>query len=374
MTNRSAILRPPLVALWLLGAAVAQERKVVCYVSHDFEHAEVVLKAFEAKTGIKVEAVADVEDNKTVGLANRIVAEGGGTKADVFWNNEAGQAVRLAKRGLLEPYVSPNAAAIPAAFKDPSGLWTGFAARARAIIYNTKLATEADAPKTMADLADPKFKGKIAMAKPLTGSTLTHVAAMAARQGYPAVEDYLRRLLDNDVEWTKGNAYVMKLVAEGARPFGLTDTDDAWVSQERGDATRHFIPDQEPGGSGAFLFPNTVMILKGTKRPEEARALVDYLLSPEVEEALAFGRAAQIPLHPGTKRPPHVRGLEEIKAEAVDWEKVGAEIEARFGALETLFAPRSTGNSAAIVVAVLFFLGASLGLLRLRKKATPDPA
>lgn len=353
------------------GSASAQDRKVVCYVSHDFEHAEAVLKAFEAKTGIKVDAVSDTEDNKTIGLANRIVAEAGKPKGDVFWNNEAGQAVRLKTRGLLEAYVSPNAATIPAEFKDPEGYWTGFAARARAIIYNTKSVQDGDLPKTVADLADPRFKGKVVAAKPLTGSTLTHFAALAVKDGMQPTADFLRRMIANDVQFEKGNAYVMQLVAAGVKPFGLTDTDDAYVSLERGDPVKYYLPDQGASDAGVLLFPNTVMILKGATRPVEARLLVDFLLSKETEEMLAKGRAAQIPLHPGVPRPAHVQGVEQIKAMAVDWNKTGRMVEECFKEFETLFAPQAENSTTrwATAGAAVLLIGAFVAARRRRAAA-----
>jgi iron(III) transport system substrate-binding protein len=333
----------------VLAVGFAQERKVVCYVSHDFEHAEAVLKAFEAKSGVKVEAVPDTEDNKTVGLVNRIIAENGKPRGDVFWNNEAAQAARLKARGLLEAYRSPNAEGIPAAFKDADGYWTGFAARARAIIYNTKLVAEGDVPRRVADLADPRWKGKGCAARPLTGSTLTHFALLSARDGLDATVGLLERMIANDVLWEKGNAMVMRQVGEGARPFGLTDTDDAWVSELRGFPTRYFLPDQGADDAGVLLFPNTAMILKGAAHPTEARALVDYLLSAECEEALAKGAAAQIPLRKGVPRPAHVKGADEIKALVVDWNKVGAAIDAALPAFEAQFAPQPSGRGSLVV-------------------------
>jgi iron(III) transport system substrate-binding protein len=365
----SSRISAALCAALIAAVLPAQERKVVCYVSHDFEHAEVVLKAFTAATGIVVDAVSDTEDNKTIGLANRIVSEAGKPKGDVFWNNEAGQAVRLKNRGLLEPYVSPNAAAIPAAFKDPEGYWTGFGARARAIIYHKKLVGDGELPKRVADLADPKFKGKVVAAKPLTGSTLTHFAALAARDGAEPTADLLRRMIANEVQFEKGNAYVMQLVAAGVKPFGLTDTDDAYVSVERGDPVAYYLPDQGPGDGGVLLFPNTVMLLKGAARPTEARALIDFLLSPAAEELLAKGRAAQMPLHPGVPRPAHVRGIEEIKAMPVDWNRVGAEVEARFAEYEKLFAPQAENAAVKWGVAVAAIVAVVLVARRRRSAA-----
>src|SRR5262245_36532684 len=82
------------------GASVlrAQERRVSVYVSLDYEYAEEILKEFEKKTGIKVDATPDTEATKTVSLTARIIAEGKDPRADVFWNNECGQTLRLKEK------------------------------------------------------------------------------------------------------------------------------------------------------------------------------------------------------------------------------------------------------------------------------------
>src|SRR5262245_24680823 len=181
--------------VFLLVAAAselpAQERRVSVYVSHDQELSEPVLDAFEKKTGIKVDRTFDTEATKTVALTTKLINEADSPKADVYWNNECGQTLRLREKGLLEAYVSPNAATIPAAYKDPAGFWTGFGARARVLVYNTKLANEDQAPKRVKDLADPKYRGKVAMAKPMNGTTLTHICALYARDGKDPTDAWL---------------------------------------------------------------------------------------------------------------------------------------------------------------------------------------
>jgi iron(III) transport system substrate-binding protein len=233
--------------LFLVFAALAafgQDRVVTVYVSTDFEHAEPILKEFEKATGIKVEAVSDTEDNKTVGLVNRLIAEAGATRADVFWNNETAQAIRLAKKGLLAPYVSPNAAGIPAGFKEPSGLWTGFGARGRVLVVNTQAAEPKSAPTRVADLADPRWKGTCVMSKPLFGTTLTHAAVLASTGGRESMLKWFTSVLENGTRFEKGNAPAMKEVSDGGRPFGLTDTDDAHAARLDGKPIVVIYPDQ----------------------------------------------------------------------------------------------------------------------------------
>jgi hypothetical protein len=78
-----------------------------------------------AKTGIKVNAVYDVEAAKTTGLVNRLIAEASNPQADVFWNGEFAQTILLKEKGILAPYESPSAADIPSQFRDRDNCWTG---------------------------------------------------------------------------------------------------------------------------------------------------------------------------------------------------------------------------------------------------------
>src|SRR5262249_288440 len=119
-----------LVIVALVGCK-STPNEVVVYTSVDQVASEPVLKDFEAQTGITVRAVDDTEEAKSTGVLNRLVAEADHPQADVFWSGDPVRPFVLIKRGLVEPYVSPNAAGIPAAFKAGDGTWTGFSARAR---------------------------------------------------------------------------------------------------------------------------------------------------------------------------------------------------------------------------------------------------
>ena len=120
----------------------------------------------------------DTEAAKTVGLVSALIEEKEHPRASVFWCNELAQVVRLAQLGILEPYASPAATDVPGEWRDAKHRWTGFAARARVLIVNTELLPDpASWPKSYKDLVDPKWKGKCGVAKPLTGTTLTHFTA-----------------------------------------------------------------------------------------------------------------------------------------------------------------------------------------------------
>ena len=90
---------------------------------------------------------------------------------------------------MLASYRSPSAKGIPDALIDPEGDWTGFSARIRVIAYNTKVVKAVDAPKSIFDLADPKWKRQVAIADPRFGSTSFHVAALYALVGDEKMDD-----------------------------------------------------------------------------------------------------------------------------------------------------------------------------------------
>ncbi len=347
----------------------AQERnEVSVYCSLDLDFSEALLDEFAASTGIKVLKTFDTELTKTVGLVNKIISEEKNPRCDVYWNNEVGQTIRLKNKGLLQPYVSPNAASIPDEYKSKEGFWTGFAARARVIIYNTELMASEKMkalgmPHGLDDLKDKKWAGHVVMAKPLTGTTLTHFAALFSTWGKGPMKAWIDAVRGNNIYWTRGNAMAMRDVGEGRYAWGYTDTDDAHVSQLKGRPTAIILPDQGEGERGTLLIPNSVMIVKGAKNLDNAKKLVDFILSKEVEAKLAAGRSAQIPLHPGVKVPEGGLTLDQIKAMKVDWESVGQSISEHGQYLHTTFEnDAKTGRSWPWILGSILVLGALIAL------------
>ena len=155
-------------------------REVTAYVSADRPFSEPIMQEYERRSGVRVNVVYDTEETKSTGLANRLLAEKGRPQADVFWSNEPVRTLVLKARGVLAPYQSPSAQGLGDAFKDPEGFWTGFSARLRVIVYNTNTVTADTAPRSVFDLADPRWKGQVAIADPRFGSTSFHVAALYA--------------------------------------------------------------------------------------------------------------------------------------------------------------------------------------------------
>jgi len=339
-------------ALWLGAAALllsaCAEPDVTLYVALDQEHSERLIQKFEQESGLTVRARFDTEASKTVGLVSAIVEESSNVQCDVFWNNELAHTVDLARQGLLQPYSSPNAADIPAAFKDSGGLWTGFAARARVFIVNKNVIEDpADYPTSMWDLIDPKWKGRCAVARPLTGTTLTHFVALRQVLGEAEFERFLDGLVANEVIMMQSNGATMRAVRDGDEndngeriAFAFTDTDDFHVALTKDYPVACVFPDQGEGQIGTMLIPNSVAIIKGAPHFEAAKQLVDFILSTQVEALLAASKAAQIPVRPGIAPPaaPSILGIGAFRHMVWDPQGVAAtmaertnEFRSRFG-------------------------------------------
>ncbi|MFT7553689.1 MAG: iron(III) transport system substrate-binding protein, partial [Rhodothermales bacterium] len=261
--------------LLILGSACSPEPDLVLYVAHDQVYSEPLIQRFEEETGLRVRAEYDSEASKTIGLVNRIRNEKNRPRCDVFWNNEVGHSVALAGEGILASYDSPSAAEIPSTFRDSENRWTGFAARARIFIVNTEKADPAEI-NGMQDLLDPKWTGQVGMARPLTGTTLTHASALFDVLGEDAALEYLHAVkAGNDagsVNLSPGNGYTKDQVAKGQLSFGWTDTDDFNDARLDGYPVVAVYPDQD--GIGTLLIPNTVAILEEAPHREAAEQFV----------------------------------------------------------------------------------------------------
>ncbi|MBI1747879.1 MAG: extracellular solute-binding protein [Acidobacteria bacterium] len=300
--------------------------EVVIYVSEDRVFAEPVLQEFERRMGLRVKAVYDTEETKSTGLANRLLAEKNRPQADAFWSNEPVRTIMLKRNGVLAPYASPNAAVIPGEFKDPEGYWTGFAVRSRVIVYNTKLVKPTEAPQSMFDLTDARWKGQVAMADPRFGSTSFHAAVLFVVLGDERASKYFSDLRVNDIKIVDGNSVVRQMVSRGEVKIGWTDTDDVLVAKKAGEPVEMVYTDQQ--GLGVPILPNMVSLIKGGPHPKNGQKLIDYLLSPEVERMLAQSEAGQMPLHTGVEVPPYVRPVGSLKPMTFDYAAPAARVEA----------------------------------------------
>ncbi|MBL8548229.1 MAG: extracellular solute-binding protein [Hyphomonadaceae bacterium] len=315
-------------ALAPIAACSGNSRQVVAYTSVDQVFSEPVFRAFERQSGIRVRVVYDTEETKSTGVLNRLIAEAQNPQADVFWSGDPVRPFQLIRRNLVEPYISPESAGLPDAFKAADGTWTGFAARAR-VLMASRLAIGQDAPtppRGVADLVSPRWRGQISIANPLYGTTTMHIGALFSIWGEERTRAYLVDLRGNGVRIASSNGEVKRLVAGGEVALGLTDSDDANEARREGADVSVIYPDQDE--LGTLVIPTSVVLMRGAQRPETARVLIDYLLSADVERQMAES-AAHMPLREGVPTPSHVPSASQLRAMQVDYARVAEQIEAQ---------------------------------------------
>ncbi len=266
-------------------AAAAQPGQVVAYCAQDEDFALPILNDFEKETGIKVRAVYDSEAVKTVGLANRLLAERRHPQCDLFWGNEEMRTRRLAAEGV---------------FRETNG-WAAFGYRTRRIVINTNRLSAATAPRSFVELTNAIWRGKFAMAMPQFGTTSTYFHVLRQVWGEPRWLAWCRALAANQPMLVDGNSVVMKLVAGGEAWLGLTDSDDIAAGRREGLPVAAMPVTEE-----TLLIPNTVAITRNAPHPEGAQRLFDYLQRPDVVQRLVAASALDA-VSPATLTTPTLR-------------------------------------------------------------------
>jgi len=252
--------------------AVKRVPTVIVYTSQDQVYAEPILQGFTRQTGIKVQAVYDSEAVKTVGLVNRLLAERSNPQCDVFWNNEELRTHQLAAQHV---------------FRETNG-WAAFGARSRRVVINTNFLPVSAAPKRLTELTNAVWRGKVALAYPLFGTTATQFLALRQSWGEERWLAWCQALQANKPFLVDGNSVVARFVARGEAWIGLTDSDDIAAEQREG-APIIALPLTDE----SLVIPNMVGVVRRARHPKEAQALFEYLQQPEVTAKLVSVRALE---------------------------------------------------------------------------------
>ena len=273
-TRRAVALACLLAGVALLGTGCGKNASstVVVYTSQDEVFAEPIFREFENQTGIEVRPVYDSEAVKTVGLVNRLLTERNNPQCDVFWNNEEFRTRQLAARGIFRP----------------TNGWTHLGYRTRRLVINTNLLSAANAPRTFSDATNTLWRGKVALAYPLFGTTSTHFLALRQLWGDEGWQKWCRALAANKPFLVDGNSVVVKQVARGEAWFGFTDSDDIAGAQREGSPIMALPVTEE-----TLFVPNTVGVIRDCPHPEAAQRLFEFLSDAKVSQKLVELRALE---------------------------------------------------------------------------------
>jgi iron(III) transport system substrate-binding protein len=308
-----------------LVAAAKKEGKIAWYTSVDLPVAEKIARAFEAKySGIAclVERAGAERVFQRIGqeYGSRIYA------VDVVNSSDAAHFVVWKREGLLAPYVPEDVARFyPAEHKDPDGSFATWRAWLSVIAYNTALVKPEDAPKSFADLLDPKWKGKIVKAHPgYSGTILTATYQMARDLGW----SYFEKLAMQNVMQVQSSADPPKKLALGERAVMADGNEyNIFLLKESGRPVELVYPTE---GSPLIVGPNGVF--KNAPSPNAARLFQSYMFSAEAQQLMADVGGLRS-AHPAVKEKAGRKPLREIKLmkdDAVAVEAQSDQIKARY--------------------------------------------
>ena len=283
-----------LFALTLATAsAPAQDNKVLnLYTARHYQTDEALYTDFTKQTGIRINRIEGGED----ALAERLKAEGANSPADVFLTVDMGRLWRADQDGLFAPIKSAVLESrIPAHLRDPDGRWYAFSARARLVVYNKDLVKPGEV-RTYADLADPKWKGKVCVRSGAHPYQLSLTASMVARDGEARAEQWLRGLVANLARDPKGgDTDQIKSVASGecalalANQYYVVRVMRSTRGDDRAAAAKisTVLPNQETTGTHINISGGGMV--KHAPNKEAARRFLEYLASDEAQRYFADG-------------------------------------------------------------------------------------
>jgi iron(III) transport system substrate-binding protein len=284
--------------------AARKEGQVIYYTSTDLPVAEKLAKAFEAKySGIAVR----VERTGAERVFQRIGQEYSSNihAVDVVNSSDAAHFIVWKRDGILAPYVPEDVASYPAEHKDADGQFASFRVWLSIIAYNTNLVKAEDAPKSFADLLDPKWKGKIVKAHPgYSGTIMTATYQMQRDLGW----SWFEQLAKQNIMQVQSSADPPKKLDLGERAV-MADGNEYNIFQlkEKG---RPVEPVYASEGSPLIIGPNG--IFKSSPNPNAAKLFQSFCFSRDAQQLIVdVGGLRSV--HPQTQEKPGRKPFKDIK-------------------------------------------------------------
>src|SRR5688572_14188248 len=271
--TRSRLASLAVAAAAAFSSALAWAGEVVLYSSNSVDAINAVTEEFNKKhPEIKIAPVR----GSTGAMMQRIKAEAGAPKADIFWSG--GFAVLGLYEEFFAPYKSPEAAGVQAAYKSPKDLWLGTNAHVMVIMVNKRALKGDPVPKTWSDLAHPRWKDRLVVSDPeKTSSSLATLWGISHSVG----QEPLRGIAKN-ATITSTASQVFDGVAKGEFAVGMTMEYAAQEYVAGGNKDIEIVYPSE----GTFIAPEGMALVKGGPNPTDAKKFYDYLSSRQAQEML----------------------------------------------------------------------------------------
>ncbi len=288
--------------------ALESKDSIVIYSGRDEEIVKPLIEIFEKESGIQVE----VRYAGSAELAAQLLEEGANSPADVFFSQDAGALGAVAQAGLLTKLPQELLELVPTAYSSQEGLWVGVSGRVRVFNYNPNKVMEL--PNSVFDLADPSWKGRIAIA-PTNASFQSFVTAMRVVEGDEKTLAWLEAMKQNAVIFEKNSA-ILEAVESGQVDAGLINH-YYWyaLAKEQGEAKMNSrIAQFQSNDVGNLINAAGVGIVTDS---DAARKFVEFLLSQNGQSFFAE-ETREYPLVSGIETADQLIPLSDIPAPKID--------------------------------------------------------
>ncbi len=302
------------------AAATGDEQVVTIYSSRNEQLIKPLLDKYTEETGIKIELVTD----KTGPLMARLEAEGKNTPADMLLTVDAGNLWQAAQQGLLQPVTSAVLEAnVPAKYRDPAGNWTGLSLRARTIFYDPSK-VDASQLSTYADLADPKWKGKLCLRTSNKVYNQSLVASMIEHLGSDKTEQVIRGWVANlATDVFSDDTNMLEAIAAGQCEVGIANSYYyGRILDEKPDfPVQIFWANQ--GTSGTHVNVSGAGVVANSNNPEGALKLMEWL-SADQAQGIYAGVDKEFPVKEGVDKSELLNSWGDFKADDINVQKFGS--------------------------------------------------
>jgi iron(III) transport system substrate-binding protein len=315
----SAILACGALALSGCGSSGHSADSITLYNGQHEQTTAALVAAFEHQTGIHV----DVRSGDEAELANQILQEGANSPADVFYTENTPVLETLRERGMLAPVSPSTLAAIPSRYNSSEGDWVGVSARVSVLVYNTSQLAPSQLPSSILELAEPKWKGKLAIA-PSETDFQPLITAIIKLDGRTAAERWLRGLQANGKIYPD-NETIVAQVNNGESAIGPINH-YYWfrLRAELGaDAMHSALHYYAPGDPGDLVDVSGAAVLRSSSNKAAAQAFVAFLVSRTGQETIAHSDSYEYPLRPGVAPAPGLRPFAQLKPVALTPAQLG---------------------------------------------------
>jgi iron(III) transport system substrate-binding protein len=258
---------------------------ITLYNGQHEQTADGLVAAFEKQTGINVNVQNDDEDT----FANEIALQGSHSPADVIYTENSPALEFLQGKGLLAKTDASTLAQVPSQYSSPEGDWVGVSARVSVIIYNPSMISESQLPTSVMQLADPKYKGKLAFAPGETDFQPV-ITSVVKAYGQAKALQWLEAIKSNASAHTyPDNETIADEVNRGQAAFGVINQ-YYWyrLKAEVGQSQMHSdITYFAPHDPGYVVDISGAAVLKSSKHQSAAQEFVAFLVSKQGQEIIA---------------------------------------------------------------------------------------